>query len=510
MINIQADKTLSLLTPNTNKALAKLMQNATPQELKQLSQNSDIKTVLNSLFDKTLSGEKSDKLLLEILKNSNTFKDMGSFSKDLGVLQKLIKSQDIPQKIQTAILGFIKSIEGIDAKVLQNQISNSGVFLESKLAKSVDTKAPLKALLQELQPLLEKNTTQEAKQTLSEVKTLLQKLTLADTPKVVNQDNFKSLQALAKNVQKITSALQGLHVKADTLHSKPMQTVVESLQANIQPQNKALHVKSVLPQMQELYALVLQSRNPDSSSLLGALEKIVSLLNTIDKSTPLNQTKIPQEIHKFIDSLHVSIKKDGGALRKEIMQVHERLLPYTKAEALSTKQVMSERIVHDMKANILHVSQEIQQTSTLQNSDLSKIVDKLALQIDYYQLYSHLNNSSSLYLPFVWEGLEEGSLSIKKLKDKKFYCEINLNLKEHGELRVMLSLYDDNQINIHLFTQSEDFKEALQKNISTLRSAFVEADLTLREVRFFDKEAPKKSGYTNISTDLDMGFEVKV
>jgi hypothetical protein len=306
--------------------------------------------------------------------------------------------------------------------------------------------------------------------------------------------------------------LQSLHVKADIILSKPMQLLLETLQKSIEPQNKTIEIKALMPQVQELYAMVLQSKNPVSSSILGALEKIVSVLRSIEQSTPILQpeTKIPQEIQRVIDTLHVSMKKVDPIVSKEMMQLTEKLTTFTKPEALSAERVMNERIVHDMKANVLHLSEEIKQTPTLQNSDMAKIVDKLSLQIDYYQLYSHLNNASSLYFPFVWDQLEEGSLSIKHTKDKKFYCEINLNLKDYGALRVMLALYDDNQITIHGFSESDDLRAALREGVPELRSAFIEADLTLREVRFFDKERAKTSAYDVSSSDLDMGFEVKV
>jgi hypothetical protein len=74
----------------------------------------------------------------------------------------------------------------------------------------------------------------------------------------------------------------------------------------------------------------------------------------------------------------------------------------------------------------------------------------------------------------------------------------------------MLSLYDKNQINIHSFSQSSELKERLRENISDLRSAFIEADLTLREVRFFDKQDSTKSAYGDSESGVDMGFEVKV
>lgn len=501
MISIQADKRLALLLPNTNKALAEAVNHATPEQLKALGEQSDLKGVLSSLFSETLYSGKSDKVLLDILKNATVFKEMGSFTKDIQNLQTLSKAQNLPQKIEAAITQFIKGMEGLDASNLKAQISNSGVFLESKLTQPVDAKAPLKGLLQELQSLLQKSTTQEAKQLGLQVERLIPEL---------KGNNTKDLHALSQSVEKITTTLQALHVKADVMLSKPMQGLLARLQKSIEAQK--IDIKSLLPQLQELYTLVLQSKNPTSSSLLSALEKIVQALRSIEQNTPILQhdTKIPQEIHKVMDTLHVNMKKVDPIVSKEMMQLTEKLSVFTKPDALSAEKVMNERIIHDMKANLLQLSDEIKHSPALQNSDIAKSVDKLSFQIDYYQLYSHLNNSSSLYFPFVWDQLEEGSLSIKQSKDKKFYCEINLNLKDHGELRVMLALYDDKQINIHAFCESESFKNNLREGVRELQKAFIKADLTLREVRFFDKERPKAQGYEADSDNLEMGFEVKV
>jgi hypothetical protein len=514
MINIQADKKLALILPNTNKALAEVIKNASPSQLKELTQKySDVKDVLSSLFDKSINTKESDKVVLDILKKSTIFKDMGSFSKDITTLQSLSKQLDIPKNIQEALTKFIKNMDTLDTKSLKNQISNSGIFLESKLSEKVDATEPLKSILKDLQTLLSKSITQESKQLDTVVKDIFKKLeTMVSANDTKNTtENTKVLQDVSKSVQKIVSLLDTLHVNSDILHSKAVDKVVDNLQ-EIAGSDKTIKIQDISNQLQSLYSLVLQSKRPESSSILNSIEKLVSILNKIEDVTllPKSEPQVSKELQKIVDTLHVSVKKDDVTVSKEMHQLKDKLSVFVKPEVLSSKHMISEKIVHDMKANILHLSEEIKQTPSLQNSDMAKIVDKLSLQIDYYQLYSHLNNSSSLYFPFVWDELEDGSLSVKKSRDKKFYCEINLNLKEYGELRVMLSLYDKNQINIHSFSQSAELKERLRENISDLRSAFIEADLTLREVRFFDKQDSTKSAYGDSESGVDMGFEVKV
>jgi mannitol/fructose-specific phosphotransferase system IIA component (Ntr-type) len=503
MISISSEQKLALLSPSTNRALAQVVKNSSSQQLKYLEQNSDLKAVLSSLFDESINSTKSDKILLDILKNSTAFKDMGSFSKDLSSLSTLMKSKDLPQQLEEALSKFIKSMDSIDTKSIKTQISNSGVFLESKLATTIKPEAPLKVILQDLQTLLQKSSTQDAKQINMQIKELLQNF---------KADNPKMIQTLSQNIQDIKNSLQALHVKADIIHSKPVQTLLNSLQSAVNLSDKPIDTKSIMSQVQELYPLILQSRNSESSSILGALEKIVSLLKDIEQNPNIlvKNRQLSDSVNKVIDSLHVSIKNGDSSTSKDMLKLIDKLSVFTKSEAFDAKFIMNERVVNDMKANLLQLSEEIKQTPSLQNSDISKIVDKLSLQIDYYQLYSHLNNSSSIYFPFVWDKLEEGSLSIKKVKDDKFYCEINLNLKDYGELKVMLSLYNKNQINIHTFSDSKELKNSLQESVPILRTAFNNSDLILTEIRFFDKKIVKSDKYQDLVSDFDMGFEVKV
>ena len=49
----------------------------------------------------------------------------------------------------------------------------------------------------------------------------------------------------------------------------------------------------------------------------------------------------------------------------------------------------------------------------------------------------------------------------------------------------VITLYEENQINIHAFSESETLKEGMREGVGMLREAMIEAGLTLREIRFF-------------------------
>ncbi|MEA2092146.1 MAG: flagellar hook-length control protein FliK, partial [Campylobacterota bacterium] len=159
---------------------------------------------------------------------------------------------------------------------------------------------------------------------------------------------------------------------------------------------------------------------------------------------------------------------------------------------------------------LLQTGDEIAKSTHPNQAEMLKHIDKLSLQIDYYQLMSHLSNASSLYLPFSWDALEEGNINLKRGEDDKFYCDIELKLKEYGELNLRLVLYEENQINIQIDSNNSDFKDIIKENISLLRSALIESQITPREIRILDatKKSPP-SPYENSSEKINIGFEVK-
>ena len=312
MINLSANsKQLDILLPNTNRALAEVIKNATPKELELLSQSKDLKSILSSLLTQSSQNSSNDKALLDLLRNNPTLKSLGSASNNIKDLLSTIKENKSALPIEKTLNNFLTNIKDLSEPILKQKLENSGIFLESKL-KNANT----------------------------------------------------------KNIKEIIS--------------------------------------------------------------------------------------------------------------------------------------------NDLKSTLLQASEEITNSSNTNKTEILKQVDKLLLQIDYHQLLSHLSNSSSLYIPFSWEQLQEGHIELKKDKENRFYCDIDLKLKEYGELNLKLTLYDENQLNIHIYSDNSDLKEMIKENISSLRSALIETQITPREIRLFDTKPNVQSPYENSDKPIDLGFEVKV
>jgi len=159
-----------------------------------------------------------------------------------------------------------------------------------------------------------------------------------------------------------------------------------------------------------------------------------------------------------------------------------------------------------MKATLLKAQDDISNSNIPNKTEILKQVDKLLLQIDYHQLISHLSNATSLYLPYSWDALEDGKLSIKNNKDGRFFTDIELTLKEYGTLKLRLGLFEKNQLNINITTESPQLKEQLKENLPELKKQLFSVGIQPKDIRFLDD---KMSGYDTLNATLNVGFEAK-
>ena len=141
-----------------------------------------------------------------------------------------------------------------------------------------------------------------------------------------------------------------------------------------------------------------------------------------------------------------------------------------------------------------------------------KHIDKLLTQIDYHQLLSLSTNSNHVYLPFIWDMLEDGNISMKELKEDKFFCEINLTLKDMGDIKILLSLYDENKLDITLYANKYEFKEFFRNELPQLKQAINKVSLILTNIKILDlEEKQQKVENVYINTqDLSLGLNIRV
>ena len=330
--------------------------------------------------------------------------------------------------------------------------------------------------------------------TLKEIPQLEPKLTKLEA-------SLKSIEKLDLSTLKGQIANSGVFMESKVaLTTMPIQTVRETLQSLQLSLTKTSHseAKSISVVLGEfLQNPVIQKAAEDIGSARVLIKTLQTLTNTIERILPKIDPITPGEI-KTLENIHTDVKK---------------LMFFTKPEHLLIQSQLKEHLSSDVKSQLMQLGDEFKTLSTPVSPDVQTKVDQLITNIDYHQLLSHLDSSNTLYFPFSWDALEEGVLSFKKREGKKFYCEINLQLKEYGKIDLMMGLYEENQLEIQIHTQEPKLKTLIEENLSTLRTLLVDVGIIPRAIRIMDMKetiTPSHSAYTPDSTDFQSGFEIKV
>ncbi|DAB37713.1 MAG: hypothetical protein A2023_04340 [Sulfuricurvum sp. GWF2_44_89] len=488
MIHLSPEARLSIILPNTNKAFSEALKNATPEQLETLKEAKDIKSLLTSVFQDKTTASKSDHVLLDLLKNSTAFKTMGSFSDTLQSLVNDVKtSSELTSK--TALLeNFLKNVVTLDANTLKSQIASSGVFMESKFVAALQKLPDLIQNLEQLKTALSKMPQNEAKSIHAHISALL------DTPNFSKaSQNLDTATQLSEGIKRISESLQKLLSKSDPLYSNEVAILVQKL-------DQSSVIQELKTTLSQIYGSLLSSNAPDTNALLDSIEKLLKNMG----NTP------SEDLKAFTHQLQSAITQ--GDTSKELSSLLSKLNAFTNPKELVTETFLQESMANDVKSALLTLKGDLTLSNDPASSKLLEQTEKLLTQIDYHQLLSHLSSSNSIYFPFVWDQLQEGSLAFKKTADKKFYCEINLVLKEYGELDLMMGLYDENQLEIQAHTEKPELKALIHEHIADLRTMLIKSGLTPRSIRIFERnesKTPLNESYAS-SEGSDLGFEVKV
>ena len=249
------------------------------------------------------------------------------------------------------------------------------------------------------------------------------------------------------------------------------------------------------------YILQLIKNNPTLKNI-GDISITIKELLTLTKDN-----KDLSYLDKLLKSFATNIN-DSKNLNLQQKFQNSGIFLESKLKYLNQDNYIKDILTNDLKSVLLKTNNNFKNTS--HEVELTKHIDKLLLQIDYHQLISYITDSSSLFIPFSWDLLKKGDIQIKNLKNNKFFCDINLTLKEYGELNLKLTLYEKNQLNIHIYSNNKNLKKLIKENISTLRSALIELNIIPKEIKTFTiKENLKSSPYQDIDDNLNLGFEAK-
>lgn len=270
-------------------------------------------------------------------------------------------------------------------------------------------------------------------------------------------------------------------------------------------ETKLPNVTTINAQLKDLLTSDL-FKNLSNTDLLKTLKSDLASLTQMSKNVSNLLDQLSQRLNSSVDK---TLQPKDVLFSKETKNLFEKINLINKPELLQTQGSAKELFSHDLKAVLLKAHEEIKNSSSANKVELLKQIDKLTLQIDYHQLLSQLSNSTSLYIPYSWDALEDGNITIKSAKDDKFFTDIELNLKEYGELKLRLGMFETNQLNINITAQNKELKQILQDNIATLKQQLFGANIVPVSIRFLDDNDTLSSAYNEYNQGLNAGFEVK-
>ena len=559
---ISSNNLLNILIPNDNKVLKEALKEADSKTLEQMVKNNSgsVNDVLKNLFENLKNGTKSNASIENMLKNTSALKDLGNVSTNLSNLLESVSKDESLQKFKPILESFLKNIKDLDANTLKEQLKNSGVFLESKLATTPNAK--LENILTQIQNLVKEINTPQAKQVGELLTKLLQ--TPQNQANSTNADFTNNLKSLTTALQNLNTSLTpsqtqnlstltnqlktlvntGTLVESKIENSVPLdRSVQSSTQGNIQPNTQApiQNLKDTLSSLQNLQskdiltaqvkenpntllqniqikdsinvqtkdlllqikADILQNPTLQNRNILPMIDNLLKMPDLFTKAENLQNLTSTNNLSTFsnnfmsnLSPLLTTLKENLESLNPSNSNLQNHLTKLVdKVEHLIQDLVNNPKgevkVAEDMKTVLLKMQDELATKTDVKSQDLAKQVDKLLTQIDYHQLASLTSNANNVYLPFLWEMLEDGNISMKKTEEEKFYCQINLTLKDFGKVDLMLALYDKNKLDLTIYAQREHFKIALRDNMQQLKVALNSVDLIPVNIKLLDLKEEK-------------------
>lgn len=554
---------LNILLPNNNKVLNDVLKEADSKNLEQMVKSStsstSASTILKELFTSLKDGTKSNTTIENMLKNSATFKELGNVSTNLSSLVDELSTDENLQKFKPVLENFLKDVKNIDANALKEQIKNSGIFLESKLSQTPNSK--LENVLTQLQNLLKDINTPQAKQVNELIDKLLQNIkTQINTNTQVTQ-NPTATNEFTNNLKTLTSSLQNLNNSLNPTQTQNLSNLANQLKSLINEgtlveskienstnltdkttnlTNNTTLKDSINLQTKELLTQIKNDiiQNPNiiqNKNILPMIDNLLKMDNLFSKNDTIqnflansnssgNLSTFTSNFASNLSPLLITLKEsletlnpNNTHLQNHLTKLVDKVEHIIQDLATTQNGKLDTKVSEDMKTVLLQMQDELASKTDPKSLEVAKQVDRLLTQIDLHQLTSLVSNSNYVYLPFFWEMLEDGSIEMKQKDEEKFFCQINLTLKDFGKVDLMLGLYDKNKLDLTIYAQREHFKTTIRENMQQLKIALNSVELIPVNVKLLDmKEDNKESSkptqtYINNynNQDLSSGIDIR-
>ena len=457
------------------------------------------------------------------------------------------------------------SISSNQAQIIQKELkqittpsaqTNSQVETTQNYTPNIKVNSQLKSDIQNSQTSLQTNSQVNVQNIIQ--KDLILNNPLANNLKTLTQNlqilsenlNTKEFENLTNHIKELKNAIN----QASLVESKFENNTTTKTAQIFQNQNPIQNISTQTPQeivvkeqiTNETKQLLIQIKdevlkNPtlvQNKNILQIIDTLLKMENLFIKNDflqnmadlkQLNQVLTQNNISTFSNNFASNLSPLLTALKENlnnlsnpnILNIQNHLAKtINKVEHIisNLETQIDEKVSpkDDMKAILLQLKEELSAKTDAKSAEILKQVDKILTQIDFYQLNSLITNSNYVYVPFFWEMLEDGSINIRKAENDKFYCQINLSLKDFGKVDLMLGLYDKNKMDLTIYAQRDHFKTAIRENIKDLKLALNSVNIIPVNIKLLDmkeniEDTPTSSYINNtFNQNINSGIDIKV
>lgn len=398
---------------------------------------------------------------------------------------------------------FLKPIADLKTAPLNEQIKSSGVLLEANLKEALNTQK----IPQSIQKLLTDI------RNLSNQNLLNQILTLANDESLDNHSSFVKLNEILTNEAKTAqNTLNNSNIKALFSDINKLDNIARYLnniaqKGEISAQNalkQASSLNSFLTNLNEKISNITSEKLNQTQAFSQNIKELKILIKDMQNSLA-SLNKIGDEAG-VVRNFNAILNDPNASLQDKLSSAARRLgvaLLVADSHASNAKVNLNEikslqkqikSASNDVAQIALKTQSEMTPTSDIKSTLLSIVKEantqnlnqtikdtslKMISQIELHQIVSSVSGGLQTYLPYVWEGVDEGKVAFKQGKKDRFYAQIELNFKQYGQVSVMVGLSNKRYIDISIATATSEFKELILGQNSELKRAIGELGLVV-------------------------------
>jgi hypothetical protein len=525
-MNISTASLLSILSLGSNSQTDK-NQTVTKTPTQANLNNNSISVLLNELFSNISTGEKTKAEVLNTIKeNKNSF-SFKNLSLDLKIIIEHLQKH--PTKNSAKHIEVLKNsvidLKNISQIDIKNKVENSGVFLESKLLNfSKPIMEDIKQLKQNIQELITlkdikvskaTNQTAQLDTAFTEIKNIKDIKIPQEIKPSLKEQIKKEVNEILKIIKDISKSTPKQFENKVEQAQKLIQNLDKTIQQNKIQNNIVINLKEALTQVKTQFL--------EKTTI--SLQKNINL-DLLNIQNKLQNIQLPQSKELSVEFEHIksSIKTMPPSKEHIIKLNHfEIKLPQNRSVLESLKPTITQSqpveiktLTNDLKATILNLQQDI----NLQNNnpddaqyiskEIKATIDKVQSQIEFFQLTSLAQGMPQMPLSFLQDDIEDVDIKFNKTQEDGYSCQLNLNLKQYGELRVLLTTDKNKNLSVNMGVVNIELKTMMQKTLQDLRMKLSSTGLVLQNLNIFDIQLDNKNNNNLYTQSQNISFGVDI